>query len=170
MFTIIFERIFLDKHFLVHIKKVIKLGNIKIRKLSECDLESVAALYKLFWNDNQNIDKMKVKFNELKSNTNYIFLCATVDDQVVGTIMGIICEEMYGDCKPFLIMEDLVVHEKFRKFKIGSLLLGDLEKIGKENDCTQIVFLTESDRRETLSFYENLGFNLKSHIGFKKKL
>ena len=146
------------------------MKDIKIRKLSENDLESVAALYKLFWNDNQNINKMKIKYNELKLNENYIFLCATVDDQVIGTIMGIICEELYGNCKPFLVMENLVVHENFRKMKIGSLLLKELENIGKKNECTQIVFLTESYRKETLSFYKNSGFNLKSHKGFKKQL
>jgi ribosomal protein S18 acetylase RimI-like enzyme len=146
------------------------MSNIIIRKLMDTDIDSLAELYKLFWNDNQNIDKMKLTYEELKNNNRYIFLCATIDDRVVGTIMGIICEELYGDCKPFIVMEDLVVHNDFRNMKIGTLLLTELEKIGKENGCSQIIFITESNRRETIAFYEKLGFDSKTHIGFKRKL
>jgi ribosomal protein S18 acetylase RimI-like enzyme len=146
------------------------MPDITIRKLTDADIDSLAELYKLFWNDDQNINKMKLRFDELKNNQKYIFLCAAIDDRVIGTIMGIICEELYGDCKPFLVMEDLVVHNDFRNMKIGTLLLTELEKIGKENECSQIIFITESNRKETISFYEKLGFNSKTHIGFKKKL
>jgi ribosomal protein S18 acetylase RimI-like enzyme len=146
------------------------MPDITIRKLTDADIDSLAELYKLFWNDDQNINKMKLRFDELKNNQKYIFLCAAIDDRVIGTIMGIICEELYVDCKPFLVMEDLVVHNDFRNMKIGTLLLTELEKIGKENECSQIIFITESNRKETISFYEKLGFNSKTHIGFKKKL
>ena len=84
--------------------------------------------------------------------------------------MDIVCQELYDNCKPFLVMEDLVVHSDFIFYKIGSLLLKDLETIGKEKKCSQIIFITESDIKEKIAFYENLGFNSKTHVGFKRQL
>lgn len=146
------------------------MADIIIRKLTEDDIISLAELYRIFWDDDQNIEKMKIKFAELKNNDKYIFLCATIDNHVVGTIMGIICDELYGNCKPFLVMDDLVVHNNFRNLNIGTLLLNELEIIGKNNECSQIIFITDSNRKGTVSFYEKLGFNSKTHVGYKRKL
>ena len=146
------------------------MDNIIIRNVEENDLHSVAQLYKIFWGDEQYPEKMKAKFKELQNNNNYIFLCATVNGQAIGTLMGIICDELYGECRPFMVMEDLVVHDNFRKMKIGTNLLRTLEMIGKERGCCQILFMTEMNRTSTISFYESLGYNSKANVGFKKKL
>lgn len=141
-----------------------------IRSLNEGDLEDVAKLYTLFWNDRMNLTKMKQKFTEVMQNSNYIFLCAEKEGKVVGTIQGIICEELYGDCIPFLVMENFVVAENYQGKGIGRKLLKELERVGKERNCSQIIFITEADRKETVSFYERVGFNSTSHKGFKKSL
>ncbi len=142
----------------------------RIRNLNENDLNEVAELYTLFWNDKMNLSKMKEKFTQISGNSNYIFLCAEYNGKVIGTIQGIICEELYGDCIPFLVMENFVVDENFRGKGIGRRLLSELEKVGKEKNCSQIIFITETDRKDTVKFYEKLGFNSISHKGFKKSL
>ena len=60
--------------------------------------------------------------------------------------MGIVCDELYGECNPFLVMEDLVVDKGYRKIGIGRALMIELEKFAKEWNCIQILFVTESDR------------------------
>lgn len=65
-------------------------------------MESVAELYRLFWNDKMNVQKMKVKFQKLS-----------------------------------------------------------------KKQCSQIIFITETNRQETIRFYEKAGFNPHSHTGFK---
>ncbi len=146
------------------------MDKLIIRRLFENDLQSLVKLYKQFWGEESNLEKMKMKFKEIKDNPNYIFLCAIIDETIVGSITGIICEELYGKCKPFLIMEDLVVDKKDRNMGIGRALMIELEKISKKWDCTQILFITEANRKDAISFYESLGYNSKSHVGFKKKL
>ncbi len=84
--------------------------------------------------------------------------------------MGIICEELYGECRPFLLMDDLVVHNDFRRMRIGTMLLSKLENIGREKQCYQILFTTEKDRTSSISFYESMGYDSNANIGFKKKL
>ena len=113
---------------------------------------------------------MKEKFTHLKDNPNYIFLCAVIDDKVVGTIMGIVCEELYGECSPFFVMEDLVVDKQYRRKGVAKALVTELIHYAKESGCKQIQFITEKNRKEALAFYKSLGFNANTHIGFKKSL
>ncbi len=141
-----------------------------IRRLNENDLNDVANLYSLFWNVKMNLSRMREKFTEISTNSNYIILVAETDGKVVGTIQGIICEELYGDCFPFLVMENFVVEENSRGKGIGRKLLTELEMFGKERSCTQVLFITETDRIDTIKFYEKLGFSSISHKGFKKSL
>lgn len=146
------------------------MAKLVIRRLAENDLESLIKLYKQFWGEESNLEKMKRKYKELKDNPNYILLGAVIDETMVGSIMGIICEELYGECKPFLIMEDMVVDKKYRNMGIGQALMIELEKYSKNRDCTQILFITEANRKNAISFYKSLGYNSKTHVGFKKTL
>lgn len=144
--------------------------DFKIRELKEEDLGEVGKLYALFWGDKMNLSKMKEKFSQVSQNDKYIFLVAEKDQKILGTIQGIICEELYGECMPFLVMENFVVDESFQGNGIGRKLLCELERIGKQKNCSQIVFITESDRKDTVKFYEKVGFDSTTHKGFKKTL
>lgn len=141
-----------------------------VRKIQEQDLESIIELYKQFWGDISNLDKMKKKCKETIGNSNFIVLCVEIDKKVVGTITGIVCNDLYGDCKPFLVMENLITSKEYRKKGIGKALLSELEKKGREMECTQILFITETNRNDAISFYEAMGYDPKTHVGFKKSL
>jgi len=143
---------------------------VKIRKLLPSDLEALARLYRQFWDEESNLDRMKAIYEELSTNPKYILLCATMDEVVVGSVMGIVCDELYGECRPFLLMENLVVDAGFRRHGIGKALLSELEKKAREWKCSQILFITEADRKDAVSFYKSAGYNAQKHIGFKKSL
>lgn len=113
---------------------------------------------------------MRTVFRKLADDTNYIFLCAEIDGKIVGTIQGIVCYELYGECNPFLVMENFVVDAQYRQKGIGRMLLNELESIGKERKCSQIIFITETQRRDAVEFYQKMGFDPTSHAGFKKSL
>ena len=113
---------------------------------------------------------MNEKFAELSNNDNYIFLVAEVNGVIAGSILGIICHELYGNCRPFLLMEDLVVDAEFRKMGIGKSLINELETIARQKDCYQILFMTEAERKDTIKFYESIGFDSGKNIGFKRPL
>ncbi len=73
------------------------MHDVIIRKMREEDIASLSELYKDFWNETSDIDKMLLRFNELNTNDNYIFLSAVIDNGLVGSIMGIVCHELYGE-------------------------------------------------------------------------
>jgi len=141
-----------------------------IRDLQIEDIESLSKLYYLFWNEDSDKQKMKDKFNQLKDNGSYIFLCAEENSTLIGSLMGIICEELYGDCKPFLVVENMVVDSAYRKKGIGKALFVEVEKRAKSNGCTQIILVTEAERNGACGFYESIGFHPTANEGYKKKI
>ncbi|MFN8674384.1 MAG: GNAT family N-acetyltransferase [Candidatus Sericytochromatia bacterium] len=147
-----------------------KKFNFIIRKMFKSDLSKVADLYTLFWNDKMNLPKMINKFQILENDSKYIFLVAEAEGKIIGTIQGIICEELYGECNSFMVMENFVVDSNYRFKGVGKKLLSELEKLAISFSCTQIIFITENERKNTILFYEKLGFNSNSHKGFKKAL
>ena len=143
---------------------------VKIRKLLQGDLQALARLYMQFWDEESSPDRMRARYEELSTNPKYMILCATIDEVVVGSIMGIVCDELYGECRPFLVMENLIVAAEYRRKGIGQALLRELEKQAREWKCSQILFITEADRKDAVSFYEAAGYSARKHIGFKKSL
>ena len=141
-----------------------------IRNLKIEDMESLSNLYSQFWNEASDVTKMKSKFSDLQNNPAYIFLCAVEKDTLAGSVMGIVCEELYGDCKPFLVVEDMIVDSNFRKNGIGTLLFEELEKQAKCKGCSQIILVTETARENACRFYESMGFSPTANKGYKKKL
>lgn len=143
---------------------------LTIRRLQISDLEPLRQLYRQFWGEDSSIERMRERFHEIGSNSRQVIFCATLDNLVVGSVMGIVCDELYGDCKPFLVMEDLIVNMEYRNHGIGRALVRELEHYAKENGCSQMLFITEANRHDAVSFYKSIGFDPKSHIGFKRKI
>jgi ribosomal protein S18 acetylase RimI-like enzyme len=67
-------------------------------------------------------------------------------------------------------MEDLIVDREYRNHGIGRALVRELEQYAKKNDCSQMLFIAEANRHDAVSFYKSIGFDQKSHIGFKRKI
>lgn len=140
-----------------------------IRFLEKKDLPQLAKLYQQFWNDESNVSKMEKQFDVIQKENHHIILVCEVESKVIGSVMGVVCKELYGECKPFLVVENMIVDEDYRKKGIGHKLLSQLEVLAKERDCTQMILVTEKDRLDACSFYEKCGFS-KNTTGYKKKL
>jgi ribosomal protein S18 acetylase RimI-like enzyme len=143
---------------------------MKIEKLTEYDIAPLAELFQQFWGEKSSPEKMRSTFSRLATNPAYILLTAKQNDRLVGFAMGIICEELYGNCKPFMVIEDLIVDKNQRGNGVGSALMRELEKSAIDHDCCQIIFVTEANRTEALGFYRSLGYEFEPYKGFKKRL
>lgn len=142
---------------------IIRMMNIK-------DIPALAALYQQFWGESSSIEKMEKQFTALQSKDTHILLCAADGNLLVGSAMGIICEELYGDCRPFLVIENMIVDRNSRNKGVGRVLIAQLERLAKERDCTQVILVTEANRTDACSFYESAGFHPTANRGYKKKL
>jgi ribosomal protein S18 acetylase RimI-like enzyme len=143
---------------------------MRILDLTEQDLEPLAGLYRHFWNEESDVTRMTTAFQRLAGNPDYIFLGAKLDGKLVGSVMGIVCEELYGQCRPFMVVEDVVVDEGSRRRGVGSQLMRELERRAAGRGCRSIIFVTEQDRTSAHRFYESLGYSCDKYQGFKKRL
>jgi GNAT superfamily N-acetyltransferase len=141
-----------------------------IRCMKIEDIPELAVLYKQFWNENSCIDKMRDQYVKLQGKDTHILLSAIEQNRLVGSVMGIICEELYGDCRPFLVIENMVVDKSNRKKGIGKALIYELQRLAKDRDCTQMILVTETNRLDACHFYESVGFHPSENKGYKKKL
>lgn len=83
--------------------------------------------------------------------------------------MGVICRELYGACRPFLVVENFIVDKNHLRKGIGTLLMNELEQKARERNCTQMLLVTEKDRTDACGFYTSYGFQT-NNAGYKKKL
>jgi len=143
---------------------------IEIAELVELDLEDLGCLYEQFWGEKSSLEKMSLVFRRLDANPNYILLGAKENKCLAGSVMGIVCEELYGKCEPFMVIEDVIVDKNYRRRGVGSELMGRLEEYANDRGCSYIILVTDSGRAAAIEFYQSLGYEPDRHKGFKKKL
>ena len=141
-----------------------------IRQLQAADLPALARLYVQFWNERSSPEKMNATFARLRDNPDYFFLVAETDEEITGSLMGIVCEELYGECRPFMVIEDVIVDREFRQQGIGSALIRTIEAHAVSRNCNYIIFVSERERTDAVPFYRSLGYEPDSYRGFKKRL
>ncbi|AFQ44714.1 GNAT family N-acetyltransferase [Desulfosporosinus meridiei] len=141
-----------------------------VREMITEDIPQLAQLYKQFWNEESRIEKMYEGLKKLQKSGSHIMLSAVEGNQLMGSVMGVICGEIYGDCRPFMVLENMIVDECCRNNGVGKLLIAELEKKGIEKNCSQIILVTDRNRIDACKFYESAGYDPKTHIGYKKKL
>jgi len=139
-----------------------------IRKLREKDLPQLAKLYAQFWNEESDVSKMKESLDLIEKERNHIILVAEEDGTLLGSVMGVVCRELYGDCKPFMVIENMIVNKTSRGKGIGTKLIAELEALAKKRECTQMILVTEKNRADACGFYESYGFQTDT-TGYKKK-
>jgi predicted N-acetyltransferase YhbS len=141
-----------------------------IREMIAEDISQLEQLYRQFWDEPSCIETMSKQFDKLSKNNAHIFISAIENNKLLGSVMGVICEELYGECKPFLVIENMIVDRNSRNKGIGKALVSKLEKIAKQKGCSQVIIVTKRDRIDAVKFYESAGYSSQTHIGFKKKL
>ena len=141
-----------------------------IRDLERKDMKWLAKLYEQFWGEQSDIGSMCELFDRISSRKDYILLGAEEDGKLAGSVTGIVCEEMYGTCEPFLVLENMVVDQGCRRRGIGKALLEEMEARARVKGCRQVILVTESDRMDACGFYVSAGFHPTANAGFKKKL
>lgn len=141
-----------------------------IREMVADDISELAQLYKQFWNEDSCIETMYSQFDRLCESGTHVLLSAVVNERLIGSVMGVICGELYGGCEPFMVLENMIVDSNYRNKGVGKALIAELEKIATNKRCTQIILVTENNRIDACSFYEAAGYTPNTYKGFKKKL
>lgn len=143
---------------------------VLIRRACEKDLKDLADLFGQLTGEKTVMDKMKANFDIIKDRNDYIILGAELDGKIVGTVMGIICKDFVGECRPFMVIENVIVSSDCRGKGVGKKLFEALEKIAAEHQCTYTMLVSRKERVEAHKFYQAIGYGLDVVQGFKKYL
>jgi ribosomal protein S18 acetylase RimI-like enzyme len=144
---------------------------ITITQICKHDLEGLKLLYdKGFEGTNTDFIKMNEVYNWMKDNPDYTVLCAKFEDEIVGSLMGVANRELIGECRPFMVIENVVVPDKHRRMGIGKLLMDGIEKVAVEKNCSFMMLISRMHRKGAHKFYEAVGFSGDVAKGFKKYL
>jgi ribosomal protein S18 acetylase RimI-like enzyme len=144
---------------------------ITIESLNEEDLPGLKKVYEEgFEMSPRNIDLMLNAFSKIESDKNYNILCAKVNGKVVGSVMGVACMELFGNCQPFMVVENVVVLQDHRRLGIAKMLLIELEARAKKLDCSTMLFVSSEHRKEAHKLYDSLGFGKDPVNGYRKQL
>ena len=144
---------------------------ITIDKLVFDDLNGLKLLYEDgFEGSTTDSTRMAEVFNQIKDNPNYIILCARKDEKVVGSVMGVVCYELFGQCLPFMVVENVVVLSGYMRLGIARQLMLKLEELAISSKCTTILFVSSEHRTGAHKLYESLGYGVDKVNGYRKRL
>ncbi len=143
---------------------------MEIRPMAEDDVPALAQLYRQFWGEESDLAAMRAQFRRVTAAGSHLLLSAVLDGRLVGSVMGVVCEELYGPCRPFLVVENMIVDAAYRGRGVGKALLAALEQRAADRGCGQAILVTEAGRLDACAFYAAAGYGDRTHRGFKKKL
>lgn len=89
---------------------------------------------------------------------------AKIENNIIGYITLNIKESVKTSMRyrKVLSIEAICVDEKKRGKGIGSLLLKQAKKIGKENNCTDMNLTANEENTNAIKLYESFGFKVKN--------
>jgi GNAT superfamily N-acetyltransferase len=143
---------------------------IQISHVDEKDLPSLSLLYQELIDKEADPGRMLAVFRAIRDNPHYHVLVAKERGEVIGSVMGVLCLDLFGKCDPFMVVENMIVSEPHRGSGIGALLMQELEGIADSFNCNYMMLVSSAHRKDAHLFYEKIGFDQKGVRGFKKYL
>ncbi|WP_340395466.1 GNAT family N-acetyltransferase [Paenibacillus sp. FSL E2-0177] len=143
---------------------------VVIKEIEMESLSELGNLYQELMNKPSDLNKLEEVFKVVKADNRYILLGAFVEGELLGSLMGIVCQDLVGDCKPFMVIENVVVSVRARRQGVGKKLMNAIEQAARERDCYYIILVSGEQRKEAHVFYESLGYRDEKVEGYRKHL
>ncbi|WML34031.1 GNAT family N-acetyltransferase [Clostridium sp. OS1-26] len=144
---------------------------ITIVKITYNDLDDLLSLYEELLERKTNSQKFRKNFDWINSNKDYLLIGAKNDNgNLVGSLFGIICKDLGGECRPFIVIENVIVKSSCRKMGIGKQLMSFIEEFARKRNCNFTMIISAFKRKDAHRFYESIGYSKDVVQGFKKYL
>ncbi len=97
-------------------------------------------------------------FRKINTYPDYKLYVAVKDEQIVGTFVLLIMDNLAHQGKPSGIVKAVVVDEAYRGKGIGKLMMQFVMDYCKKVGCSNLVLSSNMKRVAAHQFYESLGF------------
>ena len=143
---------------------------IRIDRLMKEDLREYGLLLEELSEKPMDFAAMERVYGRLQADLNYNILTARCSGILAGSVMAVACYDMVASCRPFMVLENLVVREDMRGRGIGTSLLAEAENLARSLDCFYIIGISGMNRTRAHLLYEKTGFAVDPVRGFRKYL
>ncbi len=147
-----------------------KYHNMNIRKVVLEEIEDVLTLIDEYdrakspWPDEHEIASIYSSLIE----SGGCVIGAFENNKLVGTCTVNICPNFSWSGRPYAIIENVIVSEKFRNKGIGKAILVYSKEMAEKIGCYKVALMTGSKHESTLRFYEAAGFTANK-VGFQSR-
>ncbi|EOD01552.1 GNAT family N-acetyltransferase [Caldisalinibacter kiritimatiensis] len=142
---------------------------VTVEKIKKKELNSLSKLYSQLVNEESIMSNMIKAFNSIENNPNYYLMGVKLNQKLIGSAMAIICYDLVRECRPFMVIENVIIDKNYRGNGYGGTLINKIEDIAKKKNCHYIMLLSNKNRAKSHKFYSKHGYNC-DNIGFKKYL
>lgn len=143
---------------------------MQIEEVKEADLEQLAQLYQQLLPNEVSIERMRNVLVRNRANPHHLILAAKIEGRVVGSLLAVCCDMLFGQCRPFMVLEDVVVDEAHRRRGVGTALMRCAQRKAEALECAYIMLVTDRRSPEPKEFYSALGYNTDGYRAFKMHL
>lgn len=117
--------------------------------------------------DNPVLDSHRQAFADITALPGCEVIVAEEDGEVIGTSMLTVVPNLTHDGKPWIIVENVVVDNKYRRIGAGKLLMEYIKTKALETGCCKIQLMSDKRRTEEAhKFYKAIGYNATAE-GFR---
>lgn len=141
-----------------------------LKEITAEHLDALSDLYVELVERRSDPDRLKQVWRQIEGDRRYIVLGAFVDGELLGSVMGIECYDLIGDCRPFMVIENVVVSARARRQGLGRQLMTAMEEKARERNCLYMILVSGERRKEAHIFYDSLGFRDEKVEGYRKHL
>lgn len=145
--------------------------DLLLRKITAQDQESLDQVMQVISDGGVKDKKRAAKLIEKVESDPQKYLLAAVDREtgtLCGTLLGVVFEDICGDCRPILLVENVAVLPEYQGKGVGRAMFQEIERWGREMDCHYEMLVSGNQRTGAHKFYAALGFDEVK--GFKKYL
>lgn len=139
---------------------------ITYRKAEKKDAEILAQFMEDLVEAKGDAKAVARQIEKMAEQEQYYLCLACEEEQVLGTAMGILCEDICEKCQRFLVIENVYVAKEHRGKKVATGILEELEAWAKEHNSYYAILVSENRREAAHKFYQESGY--KKMGGFKK--
>ena len=141
---------------------------MKIRKASPTDAAGLSLLMEELMGTPSDLSALAESLEHISANPAYLLLVAEHCGQLLGTAMGVLCYDIYKNCLPFVVIENVMVSKNSRGLGIGTQLFSNLEQWARKSNASYCMLVSGNERTGAHRFYAAHGY--QQMFGFRKYL
>lgn len=143
---------------------------VEFKIANETHVEEIINLCNECFGEETSVDKAKKIFDENKNDKNSIYLIGVVDDKIVAHTRIAIIPTIFKGMESFAILNHVCVSPEYRKHKIATKMLAEIERICKERECISLKLWSGNQREAAHACYKKYGFVPINATFFEKRI